>query len=79
MNSFWHQVGVLIIQHLTAAGFGGGVLIVAIISSLPPNRPRTLDDWWHFMRESLQTAIPAARHPQSPQSPTQPVDPAQQK
>ena len=66
----------LIMQHLTAAGFGGGVLFVALISCLPSNRPHTLDDWYAYFRHSLQTAIPAARHaeppPQQPEGPAQP-------
>lgn len=66
----------LVMHHMTAAGFGSGVLIVALISCLPANRPKTLDQWYAYFRESLQTAIPAARHPQGP---TTPVDPDQTK
>jgi hypothetical protein len=58
----------LIANHLTAAGFGGGVLIIALISCMPQNRPKTLDDWYAYIRHSLQTAIPAARHADSPQT-----------
>ncbi len=59
----------MIATHLAAAGFGGGVLIVALISCLPTNRPKTKDEWYAYFRNSLQTAIPASRHP----DPTQPA------
>ena len=63
----------MVMHHLTAAGFGGGVLIVALISCLPAKRPRSVDDWYSYFREALQTAIPAARHHQDPQQPEGPA------
>lgn len=51
-------------HHLAATGFGSGALIVAIISTMPQIRPKTLDDWWEWVRNSLQTAIPASRRQQ---------------
>ena len=37
------------------------VLFIASVCMMPKSRPRTIDDWWTLMRDSLQTAIPAAR------------------
>lgn len=57
----------LLQAHLAATGVTGGLLFIALVSSLPEERPRTIDDWYRYFRESLQTAIPAARrHPQNP-------------
>ena len=72
----WMGLMDLIAHHLTAAGFGSGVLIVALISCLPQVRPKTLDEWYAYIRHSLQTAIPAARNAElPPQIP--PPDPPQ--
>ena len=69
-----HELLVFINQHMAATGVGSGVFIVALISCLPHNRPRTADEWYTFIREALQTAIPAARHPIV--NPSQPEEPA---
>ena len=34
---------------------------IAIVCTMPENPPSTLRDWWTWMRNSLQTAVPAAR------------------
>ena len=72
-----HELLTLIQQHMTAAGLGSGVLFVALVSCLPVDRPKTLDQWYAYIRESLQTAIPAARHPVNPTEPETPAQPKQ--
>lgn len=68
-----HEILTLLAQHATAAGFGGGALLVAAITCLPESRPRTLDQLYTYVRDALQTAIPAGkRHP----DPIPPADPA---
>ena len=44
-----------------------GVLFVAIVSTMPIAPPTSFKDFWRWVREALQTAIPAARHPVLPQ------------
>ena len=62
-------------HHLTEAGFGGGALIVAIISTIPKIRPQSVDDWWDWFRSAFQTAIPAARsHAEPPKVPDKVAD-----
>lgn len=68
-----HEILTLLAQHATAAGFGGGALLVAAITCLPAKRPRTLDEFYAYFRDAFQTAIPAGkRHP----DPIPPADPA---
>ena len=57
------QWGAMLQHHPMLEGVGGGALLVALISCLPVKRPRTLDDWYDYLRDSLQTAVPAARRP----------------
>lgn len=53
----------LIAHHLTAAGFGGGALLIAAICTMPAIYPKTFQEMWTWMRDALQTVVPAARHP----------------
>jgi len=36
-------------------------IVIAGVCMMPKNRPKTIDDWWTWMRDTLQTAVPAAR------------------
>lgn len=68
-----HPFLTLLAHHATAAGFGGGALLIASITCLPEKRPRSFDDFYAYVRDALQTAIPAGkRHP----APTRPDEPA---
>ena len=69
-----HEILTLLAQHITAAGFGGGALLIAAITCMPAKRPRSLDEFYAYVRDALQTAIPAGkRHPDPPP----PGEPAQ--
>lgn len=37
-------------------------LAIATVVTMPPIIPKSLQDWWTWMRNSLQTAVPAARN-----------------
>jgi hypothetical protein len=63
--------------HWKAYSAAGVALFVAGVCCMPPNRPRSLDDWWTWIRDSLQTAVPAARHAH-PITPADPAKPKQQ-
>lgn len=68
----------LIAHHLTAAGFGGGAFLIAVICTMPPEPPGFLrhicsQAMWTWIREALQTVVPAARHPQNPSAPAAPA------
>ena len=36
-------------------------LFVAGVCCMPATRPKGIDDWWTWLRDTLQTAVPAAR------------------
>lgn len=55
-----------------------GAILIAGIATMPERIPGSLQDWWAWVRNALQTAIPAARHAPPP-VPTPPVDPANPK
>ena len=52
-----------ILHHLIAAGFGSGVLVIALITCWPEVIPKTAQDWWCWARETLQTIVPVKRLP----------------
>ena len=60
-----HPVWAAIQQHLlrnTEAYLGAvTALFIAAACVLPKKRPRTLDDFYDFFRDTVQTAVPAAR------------------
>ncbi len=62
-----HEIGENIVRNWPAYSAALGVLFVAAVSTMPPRIPKTVQECWEWMRESLQTAIPAARHPVLPQ------------
>lgn len=57
MNAHWKE--------LTAAGT---LLVIALVSCMPEDRPKSIDDWYAYFRHALQTAIPAARVAATPQA-----------
>ena len=63
MSQFFQHIA----QHLAAYGFGSGLLILGLITTMPESVPVSFQDFWTWMRHALQTAVPAAR-----QKPTQP-------
>lgn len=67
----------LITQHLaTVFEVGSGALFIALVSTMPKLIPKTLQDWWTWVRDSLQTAIPATRnHREQDENPTTPAPP----
>jgi hypothetical protein len=36
-------------------------ITIAGVCMMPKNRPKSIDDWWTWLRDTLQTAVPAAR------------------
>ncbi len=36
-------------------------LCIAGVCMMPKNRPKTIDDWYTWFRDTVQTAVPAAR------------------
>ena len=46
---------------------------IAAVCTMPETFPKTIQEWWSWARNSLQTAVPAARAAHSgaaPQNPT---------
>lgn len=79
------NVSTAILNHLeqnwAAISAAAAVLFIAAVSCMPPDPPSTMTEYWRWVRESLQTAIPAARrnnnHADPP--PIQPEGPAKEK
>lgn len=82
MNDLLHALAALvrlITEHLaTVFEVGSGALFIAIVSTMPKKVPTRFQDYWDWVRDSLQTAIPATRAVHT-EYPTVPVAPAQPK
>jgi len=46
------------LAHLTSVGVGSGVLFFAIIHNMPEHPPANMQEYWTWVRDSLQSAIP---------------------
>ncbi len=78
MNSIGQAIAAHITANLATILTAGGILFVAFVSCMPIDPPSSLVEYWRWVRESLQTAIPAARRNHiEPPNPSQPVIPAQ--
>ena len=81
MSDILAALGQHISDHWVVYSTAAVALSTATISCMPQKRPRAADEWWVWLRASLQTAIPARHNPVPPepvQSPnfTPPVAPA---
>jgi hypothetical protein len=63
-----------ILAHLTSIGVSCGVVLIALIHTMPAEPPTSFRQMWSWFRDTLQTAIPASRS-----NPTPPAGPAQEK
>jgi hypothetical protein len=70
--TLWHAMLDNIQRNWGAYTAALGVLCVAIVSTMPIDPPHSFKDLWRWVREALQTAIPAARHPVLPQQDEEP-------
>lgn len=61
MNDVLQAVRIYIGDHWEALTAAGTILGIALVSCMPATRPKTVDDWYDYIRHALQTAIPAAR------------------
>lgn len=50
----------------------GTALGFATVSCMPAKFPRSIDEWWTWFRDSLQTAIPGRRPNTNPTIPVSP-------
>jgi hypothetical protein len=48
-------------RHLATYGIGSGVLLLGVIQHIPKAPPKSIQDWWTWMRESLMTVLPINR------------------
>lgn len=72
MNALIDAVSTNLVQHLTSIGVGSGVLFFAVVHNMPENPPASMQEYWTWVRDSLQTAIPvrqARPHPTQPDTP----------
>lgn len=69
MNQLLNAIAANLYQHLTTIGVGSGVLFFAVIHNMPPEPPSSMQEYWTWVRDSLQTAIPVRQARQ--QNPTQ--------
>lgn len=60
-----HPGWVALQQHIARniEGYGAlaSAIAIACVCMMPKNRPKSIDDWWTWFRDTLQTAVPAAR------------------
>lgn len=75
MNEMLNAVGHNLAQHITSIGVGSGLLLFTFINCMPAHPPTSLEEYWAWVREALQTAIPARYH--STPNPQAPAEPAQ--
>ncbi len=65
--NFWHAIAENIAQHQGYYTAAVSALFVAGVCTMPPNPPLSFKELWQWVRDALQTAIPAARHTVIPQ------------
>ena len=70
--TIWHLILGNIERNWADYTAGLSVLFVAGVCVMPPKFPKSFQEWWTWLRDTLQTAIPAARH----KEPVLPQDPA---
>lgn len=87
MNAILIQLGSFLAAHETLLTAGISALFVAAVCTMPAKAPlipadHPIQDVWTWIRDTLQTAVPAARmnHANGQnQNPLRPADPANQK
>lgn len=77
MNELMNAIGQNLAQHLTSIGVGSGVFLFSFIHNMPEAPPSSMQEYWTWVRDSLQTAIPIRQARQA--NPTLPQDAAQPK
>lgn len=73
MSSALQQLFAFLGQHATALEEIGGIVGIAFITTLPAQRPRSLDEIYDYFRDALQTAIPAGKRASNPIVPAEPA------
>ena len=68
-------VGAHIARNSGAYGSVGIAVGLSGVKNIPEMVPKTLQEWWTWMRNTFQTALPISRAGGGP-PPTPPVDPA---
>jgi hypothetical protein len=61
MTGFWQAIGEHIVRNEEEYITLATALGIATIIKMPPQIPKTFQDWWTWIRDALQTATPAAR------------------
>jgi hypothetical protein len=67
MNVIWPAILNNLVSHWGAYSAAFSVLFVASVCTMPSNPPVSFRELWQWVRDALQTAIPAARHTVIPQ------------
>lgn len=78
-NCFWTAVSQIISdlahhfeQHAEGYGVGIGALVLSTAKNWPEFIPKSAQDWWTWMRNSVQTALPISRNSSNPIPPAAP-------
>lgn len=61
MNELLNAIGHSVTQNLGSIGVGTLVIAVALVHNMPEKLPTSIQDFWTWLRGSLQTAIPVRR------------------
>lgn len=66
----WHALQQHVLKNLTIYLENLALLVIAAISTSPEKIPRSVDDMWAWMRDTLRTATPARFGPPSSSKPS---------
>lgn len=79
-NCFWTALAQIITDlvhhfemHAEGYGVGIGAVVLSTAKNWPEMIPKSAQDWWTWMRNSVQTALPISRAPSGASTPTPPV------
>ena len=61
MNELLNAIGHSIVQNLGYEEGVAGLLVAVAIHNMPATIPKTLQEIWTWVRDSLQTALPVRR------------------
>jgi hypothetical protein len=80
MNCFWQflcLVWTTIGNHVSANAGAYGTASIAlglsVAKNIPPQFPKSVQEWWTWMRDSIQTALPISRANSVPIPPVAPT------
>lgn len=72
---FWSTIGGHVTRHSEAYGTGAIAGGLSIAKNMPPSIPKSPQELWTWIRDSVQTALPISRNNSNPILPVPPAQP----